>query len=82
METRNVRAALVAAQIALTLVLLIGAGLLGRSFLKLMQVDPGFNTENAIAMTLSLPSTITPQEDERLRRSRITDCIPKSILHL
>ncbi|HMZ19049.1 MAG TPA: ABC transporter permease, partial [Blastocatellia bacterium] len=44
------------------------AGLLGRSFIKLLRTDPGFKTENALAMTLSLPSTVTPQEDERLRQ--------------
>jgi predicted permease len=65
---KRLRGALVAAQIGLTIVLLTGAGLLGRSFLKLMQIDPGFNTASAIAMTLSLPSTITPEEDERLRQ--------------
>jgi predicted permease len=65
---KRLRGALVAAQVALTLVLFAGAGLLGRSFLKLMQVDPGFKTESAVAMTLSLPSTITPQEDEGLRQ--------------
>jgi predicted permease len=64
----SLRAALVAGQIGLTLVLLAAAGLLGRSFLNLMKVDPGFRPESAIAMTLSLPSTITPQEDERLRQ--------------
>src|SRR5207247_1002786 len=65
---KRLRSALVAAQIALTLVLFTAAGLLGRSFLKLMHVDPGFKTDSAIAMTLSLPSTITPEEDERLRQ--------------
>jgi putative ABC transport system permease protein len=65
---KHLRSALVAAQIALTLVLFAAAGLLGRSFLKLMHVDPGFKTDSAIAMTLSLPSTITPEEDERLRQ--------------
>ena len=65
---KRLRGALVAAQIGLTLVLFAGAGLLGRSFLKLMQIDPGFKTDSAVAMTLSLPTTITPQEDERLRQ--------------
>ena len=65
---KRLRRALVSAQVGLTLVLLAGAGLLGRSFLKLSQIDPGFRTESAIAMTLSLPTTITPQEDERLRQ--------------
>jgi putative ABC transport system permease protein len=64
----RLRGALVAVQISLTLVLLTGAGLLGRSFLKLSQVDPGFETGGAVAMTLALPSTITPKEDEELRQ--------------
>ena len=64
----RLRGALVAAQLSLTLVLLTGAGLLGRSFFKLMQVDPGFKTGSAVAMTLALPSTITPKEDEGLRQ--------------
>ncbi len=66
--SQRLRGALVVTQIGLTLVLLIGAGLLGRSFIKLLRTDPGFKTENALAMTLSLPSTITPQEDEQLRQ--------------
>src|SRR4029077_11561537 len=45
-----------------------GAGLLAHSFLKLMRVHPGFNTESAVAMTLSLPSTISPAEDDRIRQ--------------
>jgi predicted permease len=64
----RLRGALVAVQISLTLVLLTGAGLLGRSFLKLSQVDPGFKTGGAVAMTLALPSTVTPSEDEELRQ--------------
>jgi len=64
----RLRGLLVAVQISLTLVLLTGAGLLGRSFLKLSQVDPGFKIGGAVAMTLALPSTITPTEDEELRQ--------------
>jgi len=64
----RMRGALVALQISLTLVLLTGAGLLGRSFLRLWQIDPGFKTGSAVVMRLALPSTITPEEDEQLRR--------------
>ncbi|MFN2533008.1 MAG: ABC transporter permease [Pyrinomonadaceae bacterium] len=64
----RMRAAMVVGQVSMTLVLLAGAGLLGRSFLNLMKVDPGFKPESAVAMTLSLPTTITPGEDERLRQ--------------
>ena len=64
----RLRGALVVGQIGLTLVLLTGAGLLVRSFLNLMAVQPGFNIESTMAMTLSLPTTITPEEDQRLRQ--------------
>jgi predicted permease len=45
---------LVIAEVALALVLLIGAGLLIRSFARLLEVDPGFASENALAIDLSL----------------------------
>ncbi|HEX5420074.1 MAG TPA: ABC transporter permease, partial [Gammaproteobacteria bacterium] len=53
--SRRLRAALVAAQISLTFVLLAGAGLLGRSFSKLLEVDPGFRTRGATVMDLWFP---------------------------
>jgi predicted permease len=65
---RRLRGALVVGQIALTLVLLSGAGLLVRSFINVMGRQPGFETGGAVAMTLSLPSTVSPEEDERLRQ--------------
>jgi putative ABC transport system permease protein len=54
--TQSVRGALVAAQVALTIVLLLGAGLLGRSFLKLLAVNPGYRTGDAVVMDAWLPS--------------------------
>ena len=54
---RHLRSSLVVAQMALTLVLMICAGLLARSFYRLMQIDPGFRTERVVAMELSLPSS-------------------------
>jgi putative ABC transport system permease protein len=58
MGARHTRArnALIIAQVALTLVLLVGAGLLGRSFQRLLTVDPGFRTESIVAMTTLLPN--------------------------
>jgi putative ABC transport system permease protein len=53
---QRLRSLLVVAQMALTLILLVAAGLLGKSFYRLLQVDPGFRTESAVAMELSLPS--------------------------
>jgi putative ABC transport system permease protein len=62
-QFRNV---LIIGQVALTLVLLVGAGLLGRSFQRLMEVNPGFETESAVAMTVSLPAAENPTEQRRL----------------
>lgn len=52
---QRLRSLLVVAQMALTLILLVGAGLLAKSFYRLTQVDPGFHTESAVAMEVSLP---------------------------
>jgi putative ABC transport system permease protein len=54
---QRTRKALVISEVALSLVLLIGAGLMIRSFWKLQHVDPGFNTSNTVTMSVSL-STI------------------------
>ncbi|HKD91244.1 MAG TPA: ABC transporter permease [Terriglobales bacterium] len=52
---RRFRSGLVIAEIALSVVLLVGAGLLIRSFRDLMSSDPGFAPENAVAGFVSLP---------------------------
>jgi len=52
---QKARSALVIGEIAATLMLLIGAGLLGRSFLRLISVSPGLNGEHLIILTFSLP---------------------------
>jgi len=64
----HLRSIFVVGQIALTAVLLTGAGLLVRSFLKAMEVKPGFDMSSAVVMTLSLPTTISVEEDERIRQ--------------
>ena len=51
---RNARSLLVAAELALSVVLLIGAGLLIRSFASLMQVAPGFNPKNILTLNLTM----------------------------
>ncbi|HKQ75465.1 MAG TPA: ABC transporter permease [Blastocatellia bacterium] len=51
---RGLRESLVVVELALALVMLIGAGLLMNSFLKLQTVDPGFNPRNALTMMVSL----------------------------
>ncbi|MEP6821888.1 MAG: FtsX-like permease family protein, partial [Chthoniobacterales bacterium] len=51
----KLRSALVVLEVTCALVLLGGAGLLGRSFMQLAHVDPGFNPEHATVLRLSLP---------------------------
>jgi putative ABC transport system permease protein len=56
--SQRLRGFLVVGEIAATLVILVGAGLLGRSFLQLISTNPGFSGHNLITMEFSLP---TPQ---------------------
>jgi predicted permease len=53
----NMRNALVVTQVALALVLLIGAGLLVRSLQRRLAIEPGFRTENLLIVPLELPRT-------------------------
>jgi putative ABC transport system permease protein len=53
----RLRGALVTAEIALALVLLTGAGLLVRSFLRMRSVNPGFRSANILAATVDLPDS-------------------------
>ena len=72
---RHVRRVLVVSEVALAVVLLVGAGLLIRSFRLLRQVDTGFTTENVLTMkmVLPMPKYLKPEArrafyDEVLRR--------------
>ncbi|MDE3136067.1 MAG: ABC transporter permease [Acidobacteriota bacterium] len=51
-SSHRLRMVLMGGQVAVTLVLLIGAGLLGRSFFRLLSVDPGFRTRDIVTMDL------------------------------
>ena len=59
--SRRLRGALVVAEIALSLVLLISAGLLLTSFRQLMQVDPGFDAHNVLTLRLRMPDIKYPE---------------------
>src|SRR5581483_10272558 len=55
LRTQRFRSAMIVSEMALSLVLLIGAGLLIRSFYHLLQVDPGFNQNFALSAQINLP---------------------------
>jgi len=68
----RVRAALVVAEIALAMMVAAGGGILARSFMRLMNVDPGFQARGLLTMRLSVPPSRDPAQwfhrvDERLR---------------
>jgi putative ABC transport system permease protein len=64
---RRLRSALTIAEVALSVALLIGAGLLIRSFARLQQVAPGFNPGGVMTARVGLPPTVYP--DGRSRRA-------------
>jgi putative ABC transport system permease protein len=61
----HLRSGLVVAEVAVALVLLIGAGLMLTSLLKLGQVDPGFHTSNLIVVDLPVPQARYDEEAQR-----------------
>jgi len=65
-SSQRLRATLVSSEIALALVLLVGAGLLTRSFMRLMRVDTGFNADHVVTVSFSLPNAKYPW-DRQLR---------------
>ena len=64
---RRSQSALVVAEFALTIVLLIGAGLFLRSFMRLLATDPGFNTKQTLAFDLSFPKAKYPKAEDQQR---------------
>ncbi len=59
------RGALAVSEISLALILLIGAGLLIKSFYRVLSVDPGFTTEHILTMSLSLTDSRYPQPNQK-----------------
>src|SRR5262245_37518431 len=73
----RLRAALVVAEISMSLVLLTGAGLLMKNFLTILKINPGINTDNVLTMGITLPPTKYENDarrrafyDELMRRAR------------
>jgi predicted permease len=62
--TNRLRGALVVAEVALALVLLMGAGLMVRSFEQLQRVDPGFNPDSLLMVSIDLPGARYPQPSQ------------------
>ncbi|HKB13586.1 MAG TPA: ABC transporter permease [Vicinamibacterales bacterium] len=72
LRQRRVRGSLVAAQIALSLVLLVAAGLTVRSFIRLQRVHPGFSSDGVLTVSLSPTATryaLPPQRAELYERT-------------
>src|SRR5438270_1693102 len=65
-RTQLVGRSIVVMQLAITMTLLIGSGLLGRSLMRVLSVDPGFRTENVVTIDLALPPAFAP--DMKVRR--------------
>ncbi len=79
-RSQRVGRAIIAGQLAITLVLLTGAGLLGRSLLRVLSVDPGFRTDHIVTVGMALTfagsetsefsSSFAAQEKSRAERVR------------
>jgi len=64
--TAQLRNVFVVTQVALALVLLVGAGLLVQSFDRLQSVDPGFNSQNLLAVRVTLPGAKYDTDQKRI----------------
>ena len=64
--TRRTRGILVVAEMAMAVILLIGAGLLARSFVALTKVDLGYHASNVVTMSVSLPATKYPWDRQAI----------------
>ena len=65
-QSGRFRSALVVAEVALALVLVIGAGLMIRSFLTLQKVDPGFKASNLLLLSIDLPGAKYPENSQAI----------------
>lgn len=72
---RTISGSLVAVQTALTLILLIGAGLLIRSFANVLSVEPGFNPRQLIAARIALPADYGRDGRDQQFQQRLVDAL-------
>ncbi len=63
--SQRLRGLLVVSEIAISLLLLIGAGLLVKSFMRLQNVSPGFDPHNTLAMNVFLPGAKYPEDEQQ-----------------
>ena len=75
----RLQGAFVAAEVAMALVLLVGAGLMLRTLAALWRVDPGFDPSHAVTFSVSLPATPTTTSAETRARLRQLDDKLRSI---
>jgi putative ABC transport system permease protein len=76
---KRLRSALVVGEIAMSLTLLVGAGLLLKSFWRLIHVHPGFQTEHVITARLSLPQPAYGAYGDPTRRARFWQQLEEKI---
>jgi len=67
---RRFGANLVVLELAIAVVLLVGAGLLGKSFYKLLHVDANFNTDHLAMLDVMVPETLYPKDEDNVRLQR------------
>ncbi|MEP6474828.1 MAG: ABC transporter permease, partial [Gemmatimonadota bacterium] len=73
---RGFRSALIGGEVALAVVLVIGAGLLVQSYMRLTQLSPGFKADNVLTMRLALPEASYPT------RASVTSAFDRVIARL
>ncbi|MGH9385951.1 MAG: ABC transporter permease [Vicinamibacterales bacterium] len=72
-QSTRLRLVFVAAEVAICFVLLIGAGLLVQSFVRLTRVDPGFRTHNVVTLETLVWSTFPKPDQQRLFFAEVLD---------
>ena len=74
-RSQRVGRAIIAGQLAITLVLLTGAGLLGRSLLQVLSIDPGFRTDHIVTVDLAL--SFAPDAARRARAQFLSELLAR-----